>query len=76
MIENKTNKQKINKNTRNTAVSSSKTKQNNKKRRQQHVNKKNMDYAGFELASQRSASSISLLCVTNCATADCMKAPK
>ena len=32
-----------------------------------------MDYAGVELPSQRSATSISLLCLTNCATADCIK---
>ena len=39
-------------------------------RRQQHINKNNMGYAGLELTSQGSVSSIRLLCVTNCATVD------
>ena len=74
MIENKTNKKQQQKNkTKNTAFNSSKTKRKCRNtRRQQHINKTNMDYPGLELASQRSASIISLLCVTNCATTDCM----
>ena len=74
LIENKTNKKKYKKSTRNTAFNSSKTKKNVTLREGSNILiKQNLVYVGLELTFQRSASSISLLCVTNCATADCFK---
>ena len=74
MIEN----DKKNITTRNTAFNRSKTK--NKRvtipEGSNTLIKKNVDHAGLELTFQRSSSSITILCVTNCATEDCIEIPK